>query len=129
MKADGSNLHRLTAPELEALYPDWSPDGAHILFTDHCCLPHSNIWVMNGDGSGLKQLTHFPLKHSGQFGTYSPDGKKIVLASDRKYRIGQCCPTDLFTMNSNRTGLTRITTDQPATRSEERRVGKECRSR
>src|SRR2546428_112063 len=115
MKADGSNQHRLTAPELEAFYPDWSPDGAHILFTDHCCPPHSNIWVMNGDGSGLKQLTHFPLKHSGQFGTYSPDGKKIVLASDRKYRIGQCCPNDLFTMNANGTGLTRITTDQPAT--------------
>jgi Tol biopolymer transport system component len=114
MNADGTDKHRLTQPSLEAFYPDWSPNGAHILFNDLCCLFGTNVWVMNADGTGLKQLTHFPTKHQGGFGRYSPDGKKIVLLADLKYRIGECCPNDLFTMSANGTHLTQIVADQPA---------------
>jgi len=112
MNADGTDQQRLTQPSLEAFSPDWSPDGAHIVFTDLCCLFGSNVWVMNADGTGLKQLTHFPTKHQGGFGSYSPDGKKIVLIADLKYR-DNCC-SDLFTMNANGTHLIRIVADQPA---------------
>lgn len=112
MNADGTNQHRLTDPALEAGYPDWSPDGMHIIFGDLCCLFGTNIWVMNPDGTGLKQLTHFPTKHQGGFATYSPDGKKIVLIADLKYR-DNCC-NDLYTMDANGTHLTRIVADQPA---------------
>jgi TolB protein len=111
MNADGSNQQRLTAPALEAFYPDWSPDGAHIIFGDRCCLFGTNIWVMNADGTGLRQLTHFPTKHQGGFAAYSPDGTKIVLIADLKYR-DNCC-NDLYTMAANGTHLTRIVADQP----------------
>jgi Tol biopolymer transport system component len=111
MNANGSNQQRLTAPELEAFYPDWSPDGAHTIFTDLCCHFGSNVWVMKAGGTGLKQLTHFPTKHQGGFGTYSPNGKKIALVADLKYR-DNCC-FDLYTMDVNGTHLTRIVTDQP----------------
>jgi Tol biopolymer transport system component len=111
MNANGSNQRRLTAPALEAFGPDWSPDGAHAIFTDLCCLFGSNVWVMKADGSGLSQLTHLPTKHQGGLGTYSPNGKKIALIADLKYR-DNCC-SDLDTMDVNGTHLTRIVTDQP----------------
>lgn len=111
MNANGSNQRRLTAPALEANYPDWSPDGRHILFDDLCCQFGTNLWVMAPDGTGLDQLTHFPTKHQGGFGTYSPDGQKIALIADLKYR-DNCC-SDLYTMDVNGTHLTRIVSDQP----------------
>ena len=50
-------LKRLTAPSLRAFWPDWAPGGHRILFSDHCCLPHSNLWTVRPDGSGLTKLT------------------------------------------------------------------------
>jgi TolB protein len=112
MNADGSNQQRLTAPALEANYPDWSPDGKHIIFNDLCCQFGTNIWVMNPDGTGQKQITHLPTKHQDGFARYSPDGTKIVLVADLKYR-DNCC-SDLYTMDANGTHMTRIVSDQPA---------------
>jgi Tol biopolymer transport system component len=111
MNANGTNQQRLTAPALEASYPDWSPDGSHILFQDLCCQFGTNLWVMNANGSGQKQLTHFPTKHQGGFATYSPDGKKIALIADLAYK-DNCC-NDLYTMDANGTHLTKIVSDQP----------------
>ncbi len=76
MNADGSNQRRLTAPVLEAFFPDWSPNGTHILFTSNQSLPHGNVYVMNADGSGLKQLTHVLTPHQAGFANFSPDGRK-----------------------------------------------------
>ena len=67
---------------------------------------------MNADGSGQKQLTHFPKNHQGGAASYSPDGKKILLLADLK-RPNNCCG-DLYTMNANGTNLTRIVADRPA---------------
>jgi len=72
-------------------------------------LPYSNVWQVNPDGTGLKQLTHMPAKHNAGFASYSPDGKKIVLQSDIKPGGGA-----LFTMDANGTHLARIVSDQPA---------------
>ena len=88
------------------------PDGAHIVFTDLCCLFGSNVWVMNADGTGRKQLTHFPKNHQGGFGSYSPDGKKIVMLADLNYP-SNCC-ADMYTMNPDGTHLTLIVDDRPA---------------
>ena len=103
-----SGVHRAGA---RGVLPRLVPDGAHTIFTDLCCQFGSNVWVMKAGGTGLKQLTHFPTKHQGGFGTYSPNGKKITLVADLKYR-DNCC-FDLYTMDVNGTHLTRIVTDQP----------------
>ena len=65
---------------------------------------HGEIFVMNPDGSGLRQLTHVPPKSNAAFATYSPDGTKIVLLGPRD---------DRYTMDANGTHLTRIVADQP----------------
>ncbi|MFI0407349.1 protein kinase [Actinomadura sp. 3N508] len=52
----GSPWTRLTKDGIRSVDPEWSPDGRRIAFTrgpDE----HSNIWVMNADGSGLRALT------------------------------------------------------------------------
>jgi hypothetical protein len=71
--------------------PNWSPDGHRIVFAREDdtstlkCAPSCtetrsdaiDVWVMNADGSGLRQLTNAPgfAEEDPQF---SPDGKSIV---------------------------------------------------
>src|SRR3712207_7876084 len=60
------------------------------------------LYIMDADGKNVRQLTNAPgCYNGGPF--FSPDGKNVIFRSDRK------TPDHL--------------------RSEERRVGKECRSR
>jgi TolB protein len=37
-------------------HPHWSPDGTHILF-DSQRSGNRDLWVVNADGTGLRQLT------------------------------------------------------------------------
>ena len=57
MRPDGTKRHQLTDPELGASSrPSWSSDGKLIVFMssrDH----HTDVWVMNADGSHQLQLT------------------------------------------------------------------------
>lgn len=116
INADGSGLKALTTitgannPGLiiSAEFPQWSPDGTKIIFFSNRKLDGSdamndnqagNVWVMNGDGSGLKPLTSFTT-----VGVYnpqwSPDGSKIVFVS-----------TNIWVMNSDGSGLKAITSN------------------
>ena len=57
----------------------WTPDG-RIVYTSRVS-GHSDIWIMNADGSGQKQLTH----NAGDnyIPIVTPDGRYIVFVSDR----------------------------------------------
>lgn len=105
MKADGANPNRLTRASLEAFPWDVSPDGKHILMTNHqnTSLPFS-IYAMNIDGRNIQRLTHVENVHE-LAGTYSPDGKKIVFFSDR---LNSPFTFDLFTMNADGSDIRRI---------------------
>jgi Tol biopolymer transport system component len=62
---------------------------------------------MNVDGTGIHQLTR-PVGNSHDAApNYSPDGAKIVFASDRMSSDGSL---DIFTMNAGGSHLTRIAT-------------------
>ena len=68
----------------------------------------NSIWLMNVDGTGLKQLTYETFHHdAGE--KFSPNGKKIVFASDQAYP-DNCC-FDLFKMNVDGTDVVRITSN------------------
>jgi hypothetical protein len=102
---DRTGLRRLWTPEMsgDTYPPAWSPDGAKLAFTNavtfdcKACPPGQEIFLVNTDGSGVRQLTH--LGSQGIFDaapTWSPDGDQIVFR--RGAYVGQ-----LATMNADGT--------------------------
>jgi dipeptidyl aminopeptidase/acylaminoacyl peptidase len=59
--------------------PRWAPDGKSLYYTGTTG-GASQIWSMNPDGSGQKQITHLATEASGQI--VSPDGKYLLVTSD-----------------------------------------------
>lgn len=87
MNSDGSRQYFVTnTNEATANFkPIWSPNGQQILFTsyrnDLTNMQNADLYVVNADGSGLRQLTFEASKDfSAQ---WSSDGIQIVFASDR----------------------------------------------
>ncbi|MER3466145.1 MAG: hypothetical protein C4340_02955 [Armatimonadota bacterium] len=90
MDADGLNQKLL----VEGLSPDWSPDGKQIAFSrpDDRGIPQ--IWVINADGSNVRQITHSNTHKVAP--SWSPNGKEMVFVtplnphspSDPQPRIG-----------------------------------------
>jgi TolB protein len=65
MNADGTNKVQLTGrwKGLNVLVaPAWAPDGSRIAYQSarkgSCSNNHSEVWVMNADGTGQASLTH-----------------------------------------------------------------------
>jgi TolB protein len=114
MGADGSSPRRLTKPSLRAFWPDWSPSGDRILFSDHCCVIHSNLYTVRPDGSGLSRLTNVaPLSVDAAFPSYSPDGTRISLLYDKGCAEGIC--KSFYTASASGRGLTRVSTGEADT--------------
>jgi Tol biopolymer transport system component len=86
MNANGSNVHELTEPVLEAFIPDWSPDGTRIAFSTRAFYPPNSInpqlWVIHADGTGLTQLTFPGASAADVFVSWSPQGNAIVFERD-----------------------------------------------
>lgn len=80
MKADGSGQAQLTTNGWPAEYrydrsPAWAPNGASIVFA-RTQDGHDGIWIINVDGSGLRQLA-VPDGVNGH-PVFSPDGTRIA---------------------------------------------------
>jgi len=87
--ADRVDIHRyeagtaapvaLTDRRARDLRPRWSPDGLQVAFFSDAS-GNDDIWVVNADGSGLRQLTDHP---GADFDPdWLPDGR-LLFASDR----------------------------------------------
>ena len=89
MRADGSGVFKLTHPPsgTEDANPDWSPDGARVVFARAPAVGAHSIWTVNADGSGSHRLTPACPPGGGipscaaddGWPVWSPDGKHIVL--------------------------------------------------
>ena len=86
---DGGNQQRLTNNLTEDEYPAWSPDGRRIAFSARRAGHFENefgityeIYVMDADGGNEERLTEN--RNNDWHSSWSPDGKRIAFASDRK---------------------------------------------
>jgi TolB protein len=107
VSTDGSGSRWLPYIPLTAV---WSPDGRRIAFArprprtgpGPCCYSaHSDIYVMNADGSGIRKLTHNAAQNAEP--AWSPDGRKIAFRSTRNGN------RDLFVMNADGSGKRNLT--------------------
>ena len=80
MDSDGNNLRALTDNTLAVDNgPDWSPDGSQIVFYSDLNQESVEIYSINVDGTGLKQLTELGANNWDP--SWSPDGQQIVFSS------------------------------------------------
>src|SRR6267142_2282908 len=123
-KPDGSDIKQLTTELGYDGGPFWSYDGKQIVYrayhpntekekADYTNLLKQNlirptvldIWVMNGDGSNKRQVTHL---NAASFAPYFfPDAKRIIFSSNVADPKGR--DFDLYVVNVNGSGLERIT--------------------
>ncbi|MFP6647106.1 MAG: hypothetical protein VCF24_26615 [Candidatus Latescibacterota bacterium] len=77
MDADGGNKHKL----VQGREPAWSPDGARIAFTSSAFEGNDEIYVIDVDGSNMRQLTSD--KRFDWHPAWSPDGSRLAMATER----------------------------------------------
>lgn len=127
MNADGTDVKQLTHAVGYDGGPWWSPDGKQIVYrafhptdpkdladyksllADRLVRPNKmDLWVMNADGSGQRQITHLG---GASFGpSWTPDGRRIVFSSNYHTdpKVGNF---DVFLVNPDGTGIEQITTN------------------
>lgn len=102
MDASGTNQTRLTNNSAVDLQPQWSPDGAKIVFrSERDGGGLSAIYVMNADGSNQIRLTNNGFDAAP---AWSPDGTKIVYRS-----IRMDGNPDIYVMNADGSNQIRLT--------------------
>jgi TolB protein len=119
--ADGEEQRRVTEG-LPTTDPEWSPDGRQIAFTrnedvgESTTFTFDDVFVMDADGSDVRQVTVDEEDlWSGQ-PTWSPDGKELAyvrgesIASTVTSKYGE-----LFRIELDGTGRRRLTTGEPDT--------------
>ena len=97
VRADGSHRHRLTPLRLHAFDGDWSPDGRRLVAATNADLPDSQVFTIRADGTGVRILTSGPTGQNDIYGSFSPDGRKIVFAR----AVAGASTTDLWVMNAD----------------------------
>ena len=87
MNADGSDKRQVTSNGSSNFAPYFHPDGKRIIFSSNQHdrgkdgPPTFHLYLINDDGTGLEQVTTAGRFNS--FPMFSPDGKRVVWASDR----------------------------------------------
>jgi TolB protein len=125
MKTDGSGIRRLTTTPGYDGGAFFSPDGKQIVYrawhpTDTALTTYKTllgqklvrpnrmeIWLMNADGSGQRQVTSLGGANFAPF--FTPDGTRIIFSSNHKSPRSR--NFDLYVVKTDGTGLEQITFD------------------
>lgn len=106
IQSPGANaVPRRILPEgREGRDPAVSPDGSRIAFVGRSSDWNLDIWVVNRDGTGLRQLTSGASTEDQP--AWSPDGTRIVYRSDAE------SGSDIWVVNADGTGPINLTRNQ-----------------
>ncbi|MBX3281802.1 MAG: PD40 domain-containing protein [Acidobacteria bacterium] len=75
-------IRRLTDDPAHDAFPSYSPDGTQILFSSARDKDDRDIFIMNADGTGVRQIVDLDSNESVGNAAWSRDGTKILLLSD-----------------------------------------------
>jgi len=102
---DGSHAKQLTDNGLFAAFPDWSPFGNRVVFSNNVCgvCDLSEILAVNQAGNNLRQLTISGDQFNDLQPRYSPDESQIVFSRDDFINA-----TEIYVMNADGSGATNI---------------------
>jgi len=90
----------------EGVDPDWSPDGAHIIFADTSGNgPRTDVFIINADGSNRKQLTRMEADNDAATPSWSPDGRKIAFTMASRSNK----PSQIYLVDPDGTNLRIVT--------------------
>lgn len=108
MTPAGKDLKQLTLVGHYNATPDWSPLQDKLVFSGQDG-GHFDIFMINGDGTGLRRLTHLKKANGRRANcespSFSPDGRFIVFSSDVTGTY------QLYIMNLDDLSVERITFD------------------
>jgi Tol biopolymer transport system component len=107
---DGQQETRITDHESWDLYPDWSPDGRHLVFVSDRQDSRYKIFIVNSDGGGERLLIDQPISfyspllpvNANLVSRWSPDGEQIA------FLVGAKDSTTLWTVQADGEGARKI---------------------
>ena len=110
VNADGTHLNQITRGRAVYQDPAWSPRAAKIaLKASSSSRTTEEIFVINADGTRLRRLTKTPLGAASRNPAWSPDGKRIVFASNRANGPYYEDCFSVYVMRADGTALRRLT--------------------
>ena len=115
--SDGRGLFRVTTnPGGDDNPWGYSPDGSEILFDrlfpagcGGAACDNGDLFVVNVNGTGLRQLNPSALRIKCCNADWSPDGARVVFAADFKSSTGSGSQSALFVVNADGTGVRQLT--------------------
>jgi secreted trypsin-like serine protease len=106
MNADGSGVKRITTDRNTNQDPAWSPDNKRIVFSRKGLQNRQDLFVVNSDGTGLRNLTNTP-DISEEDPAWSPDGSQIAYTAVGCAGGGRC----VYVMAANGTKPENLTNE------------------
>lgn len=96
VRADGAGQHQLL-PDLSGseIHPDWSPDGQRIAFVRQAPEGHTELWVVNADGTDGEAIyvCEQPCNEI-HYADWAPDGEGIVVSQSANDPEGGSLPQE-----------------------------------